>query len=98
MTALQDDYTPQTTAGLSLVEHPGDLLGRLGPHYDGIKFLAAIRDGELPPPPIASLLGFEIRDIAYEGGRLADEPWQKDLKLEVTNRARAIRDREAVAA
>jgi len=43
-------------------------------------------------------LPFEIRDIAYEGGRLADEPWQKDLKLEVTNRARAIRDREAVAA
>lgn len=37
-------------------------------------------------------LPFEIRDVAYNGRRLADQPWQRDLKLEVTNRARAIRD------
>ena len=30
---------------------------------DGVAFLEAIRDGELPPPPIAELLGFEIRSI-----------------------------------
>ena len=29
----------------------------------GMAFLEAIRTGELPPPPIAALLGFEIRSI-----------------------------------
>lgn len=43
-------------------------------------------------------LPFTIRDVAYNGKRLADEPWQKELKLELTNRARAIRDRNLVAA
>jgi hypothetical protein len=43
-------------------------------------------------------LPFEIRDVAYNGKRLADEPWQRDLKLAMTDRARAIRDREQVAA
>lgn len=41
-------------------------------------------------------LPFEIRDVAYNGRRLADQPWQKDLKLEMTNRARDIRNRELV--
>ena len=50
--------------GLAIAEHPADLLGRLAPHYDGLAMLAAIRDGELPPPPIADLLGFDIRDLA----------------------------------
>jgi hypothetical protein len=44
------------------------------------------------------MLPFEIRDVAYNGKRLADEPWQKQLKLEITERARAIRDSEKVAA
>jgi uncharacterized protein (TIGR00369 family) len=75
MTALQAEPTvPATVGGLSLVEHPADLLGRLGPHYDGIKFLAAIRDGELPPPPIASLLGFEIRDLTWGEVTFALDP------------------------
>lgn len=43
-------------------------------------------------------LPFTIRDVAYNGQRLADEPWQKALKLELTNRARAIRDRRATFA
>lgn len=43
-------------------------------------------------------LPFDIRDVAYNGRRLADEPWQRDLKLEITNRARAIRDSGKVAA
>ena len=67
MTALHAETratTPSTAGGLSLVEHPADKLGRLVPHYNGIAFLAAIKSGELPPPPIAALLGFEIRDIA----------------------------------
>ena len=63
MTALHTAPEQSTVGGLSLVEHPADMLGRLVPHYDGLAFLAAIRSGELPPPPIASLLGFEIRDL-----------------------------------
>jgi uncharacterized protein (TIGR00369 family) len=31
---------------------------------DGLEFLEAIRTGELPPAPIAALLGFEIRSLA----------------------------------
>jgi uncharacterized protein (TIGR00369 family) len=45
-------------------EHAADRLGRLAPSYDGLAMLEAIRAGELPPPPIADLLGFEIRDLA----------------------------------
>jgi len=51
-----------------VVEPAAFKLARLAPEYDGIAFLTAIRDGELPPPPIADLLGFEIRDI--ERGRV----------------------------
>lgn len=36
-------------------------------------------------------LPFEIRDIAYNGRRLADQPWQRGLKKELTDRARALR-------
>ena len=46
------------------VEHAADKLGRLAPDYDGLAMLEAIRTGELPPPPIADLLGFEIRELA----------------------------------
>jgi uncharacterized protein (TIGR00369 family) len=53
-----------TAAGLGIVEHPADRLGRLAPVYDGLAMLEAIRSGELPPPPIADLLGFEIRELA----------------------------------
>ena len=37
----------------------------------GLEFLRAIRDGELPPPPIAKLFGFEIREV--EPGRVVFE-------------------------
>jgi uncharacterized protein (TIGR00369 family) len=63
MTALQADYDAETAAGLRLVEHPADKLTRLGRHYDGKGFLTAIKSGELPAPPIADVLGFEIREI-----------------------------------
>jgi hypothetical protein len=37
--------------------------------------------------------GFEIDlSIAQHPSRLCNQPWQRDLKLEITNRARAIRD------
>lgn len=44
-------------------------------------------------------LPFEINlDVAQHPSRLVNQPWQRDLKLEITNRARAIRDEELVAA
>jgi hypothetical protein len=42
-------------------------------------------------------LPFEIRDVAYNGRRLADEPWQRELKLELTTRARLLREKELAA-
>jgi len=39
---------------------------------------------------------FEIRDIAYNGKRLADEPWQAATKLRVANQARWVRDHGGV--
>jgi len=53
-----------TAAGIGLVEHAADKLARLAPHYDGVEFLRAIKSGELPAPPIADLIGFDIREIA----------------------------------
>lgn len=67
MTALHPDLATETAtetaAGLRLVEHPADKLTRLGRHYDGASFLEAIKNGELPAPPIADLFGFEIREL-----------------------------------
>jgi len=65
MTALQTDYATDTGGGLRLVEHAADKLARVGRHYDGTGFLAAVKSGELPAPPIADLFGFEIREIGH---------------------------------
>lgn len=44
-------------------------------------------------------LPFEINmPVAQHPSRLVNQPWQKELKLEITERARAIRDRAMVAA
>jgi uncharacterized protein (TIGR00369 family) len=66
MTALpaEELSVRPTATGLGIVEPAADKLGRLAPLYDGIDFLRAIRDGELPPPPVAELLGLEIVDVA----------------------------------
>lgn len=37
-------------------------------------------------------LPFEIRDVAYNGRRLADEPWAREAKVRVCNQARWVRD------
>jgi uncharacterized protein (TIGR00369 family) len=34
------------------------------PSRSGLAFLEAIRDGELPPPPIANLMGLELTEVA----------------------------------
>lgn len=44
-------------------------------------------------------LPFEINmSVAQHPSRLCNQPWQKDLKFEITERARAIRDGAMVAA
>jgi len=44
-------------------------------------------------------LPFDINlEVAQHRSRLCNQPWQRDLKLKITERARAIRDRQAVAA
>jgi uncharacterized protein (TIGR00369 family) len=42
---------------------PSARLQRASTETSGLAFLEAIRDGELPPAPIATLLGFEIRSV-----------------------------------
>jgi uncharacterized protein (TIGR00369 family) len=59
----QIDAPVSTPPRLGLVEHPADHLSRLARDFDGLEFLRAIRDGELPPAPIADLLGFAPRDV-----------------------------------
>ena len=34
-----------------------------GATLNGLEFLRAIRDGALPPPPIAALLGMRMREV-----------------------------------
>ncbi|HVT64643.1 MAG TPA: PaaI family thioesterase [Mycobacteriales bacterium] len=55
----------------TIAEHAADRLARLGREYDGIEFLRAIATGELPSPPVAELIGFDIRDI--QPGRVTFE-------------------------
>jgi hypothetical protein len=45
------------------------IIAAAGPSMSGIDFLRAIRDGDLPPPPMAALFGMRMRDI--ELGRVA---------------------------
>src|SRR3954465_7011206 len=77
VTERSEQAVPDAPTGADLVEHPAYKLGRLAPHYDGLAFLEAIRSGELPPPPVAELLGFEIRELRRGDVTFALEP---DLK------------------
>ena len=69
MTAVDTDTRTHTqphrpAEPMSAVAEPAAYkLARLAPHYGGLDFLDAIRRGELPPAPIADLLGFQIRDL-----------------------------------
>jgi uncharacterized protein (TIGR00369 family) len=74
MSVLQTDYEAETAGGLRLVEHAADKLARLSRHYDGRGFLEAVKTGELPAPPIADLLGFEIRDLGRGEATFAYTP------------------------
>ena len=67
---------------------------RYAAHYpldDDFKYEADFVVGALYRQWTHVHLPFEIRDVAYNGRRLAEEPWQRDLKREITDRARALR-------
>lgn len=64
MTALDIHRPEQAPVTTGIHESDAHRLARLAPQYDGLEFLAAIKRGELPAPPIAQLLGFEIATLA----------------------------------
>jgi hypothetical protein len=77
-----------------------DGIASYGAHYpldDAFKYEADFVVGALYHSWTHVHLPFEIRDVAYNGRRLADEPWQRDLKLKITDRARALRPAQLVA-
>lgn len=44
------------------------------PGLGGLEHLEAIRDGELPPPPLAELLGLELVEVGHGRATFAVEP------------------------
>lgn len=67
---------------------------RVYPLDDAFLYEADFISGALSPFKHVSL-PFEIRDVAYNGQRLADQPWQRQLKREITDRARGLREQVA---
>lgn len=71
---------------------------RVFPEDEAFYYEADFVAGALYPVFRHLWLAFDIRDVCYSGRRLADEPWQRDLKFDITQRARAIRDGMALVA
>jgi len=73
-----------------------DAIRRYAEHYpldDDFGYEADFVVGALYPRFVHLYEPFEIDlSIAQSPERLCNQPWQRDLKLEITNRARAIRD------
>lgn len=88
--AIVDQELPWQALGRYLVHHPLD---------DAFMYEADFVAGVLYPEFKHVHLPFEIEmAVAQHPSRLCNQPWQRDLKLEITNRARAIRDRSLIAA
>jgi uncharacterized protein (TIGR00369 family) len=58
----------------TIAEHAADRLARLGRESDGIEFLREIQRGDLPAPPVAELIGFDIREVAPGRVTIAMQP------------------------
>lgn len=75
MTCVQTAGTDQTAWGepktRTLQWHDPSITAEAGATLEGLVFLRAIRDGVLPPPPIAVLFGMQMREI--EVGRVVFE-------------------------
>jgi hypothetical protein len=62
------------------------------PRDEGLLREADMINGTITPHTHTDL-PYEIRmEIATRPNRMVNQPWQRDLKLEITNRARAVRD------
>jgi uncharacterized protein (TIGR00369 family) len=53
-----------------------------GPHarpleMSGLEHLEAIRDGEIPPPPMAELMGFDLVEVGHGRATFAVEPGEQ---------------------
>lgn len=69
------------------------------PMDDGFLYDCDFAIGVLYPSFRHVRLPFLINyEVAQHPSRLCNQPWQKALKLEITTRARAVRDGQAVAA
>jgi hypothetical protein len=67
------------------------------PEDEALHYEADFVVGPLYPTFKQVHLPFEIEmPVAQHASRLCNQPWQADLKLELTNRARAIRDSDEV--
>ena len=55
--------TAETAQRLTIEWSDPQALAQAGRSMAGIDFLRAIRDGRLPPPPIAQLLGFSLVEV-----------------------------------
>lgn len=97
------DDLPMVGAGAITWDHePWRHIWRYAEHYpldDAFKYEADFVVGALYPSFRHVHLPFEIDlPVAQAPERLCNQPWQRDLKLEITDRARAIRDSAAVLA
>lgn len=69
-----------------------ELYNDLWPQDEGFLREADMINGTISPHRHVSL-PYEIRmEVATRPNRMCNQPWQKDLKLEITNRARQVRD------
>lgn len=75
---------------------PWQALNRYLDHFpldDGFKYEADFIAGVLYPKFEHLYLPFEIEmPVAQHPSRLCNQPWQRDLKLRITNQARWVRD------
>jgi hypothetical protein len=87
--AIMDAHLPQLAFARYLSRWPLD---------EGFLREADMVNGTITPHVHVDL-DFEIRmDIATRPNRMCNQPWQRDLKREITNRARQVRDVHRVAA
>ena len=68
------------------------------PHDSDFLYEADFVAGILYPAFKHLELPMELRDVCFAGNRMCDQPWQRELKKKITDRARAIRDSAMVAA
>lgn len=100
-----DGYGDLPLVGAGAVVERGlcwDAIWRYNKHFpldDAFRYEADFVVGVLYPVFRQLWLPFEIDfDIAQHPSRLCNQPWQDDLKFDITERARAIRDGALVAA